>query len=76
MIKVLYFGRLSELMKTPSVELEGFEDTEQLMSYLYQQEPSLAEQTFQLALNHKIVSNKQALKAGDELALMPPFAGG
>lgn len=76
MIKVLYFGRLSELMNTTSVELEGFETTEQLLEHLYKQEPTLEGQTFQLALNHKIVKNSQALKAGDELALMPPFAGG
>lgn len=76
MIKVLYFGQLSELTQKNMDRTEGFASLKELMEYLYKLYPDLKGKQFQVAINQQIVKESHPLKEGDEIALMPPFAGG
>ena len=47
-----------------------------LRTLLIQKYPDLDSKSFQLARNLKIAADTEVLKEADELALLPPFAGG
>lgn len=74
-IKVLFFGQLKEVVQTDQVQLTGVKTAEEVRLELLGRFPDLAACSFQMATNHELNSIK-TLKDGDELALLPPFAGG
>ncbi|MGH1339766.1 MAG: MoaD/ThiS family protein [Aureispira sp.] len=47
-----------------------------LTQQLYQQYPILQEKSFRIAVNRRLVVENEVLTASDEVALLPPFAGG
>lgn len=76
-VEVLFFGSLTEHTGTSSTTLEDVCDTRQLLAALESRWPGLTERTHRLALNQAFVKDeKVSLKDGDEVAVMPPFAGG
>lgn len=83
MIRVLLFGRLSELHATPEIELPLEESTsspEAIRLKLTETDPklglALAEPQILIAVNQAIVSADYRLKDGDEIAFLPPVTGG
>ena len=74
-VKVLFFGQLREVVIRDQLQLESVKTTKEARAALVQRFPDLAGCTFQMATNHELNSNK-TLEDGDELALLPPFAGG
>ncbi|MFZ4545534.1 MAG: MoaD/ThiS family protein [Saprospiraceae bacterium] len=74
--KVLLFGMLADAIGCSVIELEGGGDTEALKENIIGLYPVLDKYPFVIALNKKVVKGKQLITAGDELALLPPFAGG
>ena len=74
-VKVLFFGQLKDMVQTGQVQLEGVRTTGEVQAELFIKFPDLADCSFQIATNHELNSNKD-LEEGDELALLPPFAGG
>lgn len=75
-INVLFFGILTDIIKSSSLEIEDVENIRQLKSWLWKNYPKTKDMDFQIALNKNIVDGKFELKDGDEVALLPPFAGG
>jgi molybdopterin converting factor small subunit len=77
-INVLLFGVLTEITGETvlQVEAEKITDLKTLHEYLTEKYPGLQEKTFQYAVNQSISSAGHPLYAGDEVALLPPFAGG
>lgn len=75
-IKVLFFGMLSEIIGTGSLELENMENIRILQSYLWKAYPEMKDMDYRFAVNKEIINGKHDLKDGDEVALLPPFAGG
>ncbi len=80
---MLYFARSREVAGTAEevVELEGSQATTAgLVAHLVAQRPALAGvlRTSVLALNQEYVETAEAvlLKAGDEVAVIPPLSGG
>jgi molybdopterin converting factor small subunit len=43
---------------------------------IYDDFPEIVHYNFRISLNSEITDNDLLLKSGDEIALMPPFAGG
>ncbi|MFC5626576.1 MoaD/ThiS family protein [Algoriphagus winogradskyi] len=78
MITVNYFGNIAEAAQSSSETLDhdsmSLVDLLELLDSKY----SIAQFPFQVAVNRKIVSKQQALNISDsdEVALLPPFAGG
>ncbi len=79
-IKILLFGMLADAAGSASVEIE-FEnseqtDTDKLKSKVKSINNSFRNSVFVIAVNRKIVSSNLMLNENDEIALLPPFAGG
>lgn len=79
---VLFFARGRELagQSETSVQLQDASDTVQLTEYLLKLHPKLSEvlDTSVLSLNQEYLApnQKESLKAGDEVAVIPPVSGG
>ena len=75
-VKVLLFGMLSDKTRNPSVEAEDVADTDELKKQLEERFPSLLGMQYNLSVNQEIYKENVELYDGDEVALLPPFAGG
>ena len=75
-VTVLLFGMLSDKTRNPSIEAEDVADTDELMKQLEERFPSLIGMQFNLSVNQEMYKENVELYDGDEIALLPPFAGG
>ena len=75
-IKILFFGILTDITKKSKIEIEGINNLSDLKSYLFKTYPNLKNMDFRIALNKEIINNDAIFKTNDEIALLPPFAGG
>lgn len=75
-INVLFFGILSEITKKQNLELADIVNLRALQSYLWKTYPEIKDMDYRFAINKEIVDGKVEFKDGDEVALLPPFAGG
>lgn len=74
---VRYFGSVADVTGTPQEFIdENMEEVETLIKHLVQIHPGIASLVFQVSVNQEIRSDNPALNNGDEVALLPPFAGG
>ena len=75
---VLYFGMIAEATQKDNEELtfENEVSIVQLKDLLKEKYNSLQKMSFQIALNQKIVSEKTIIENNNEIAILPPFAGG
>lgn len=75
-VNILFFGALIDVTKVSSLVLNDVSNSEDAIALLHKQFPLLCHYKFSLALNQTFLSDTEALQDGDELALLPPFAGG
>ena len=83
-IKVLYFARIKEAVNYSTEDLVLPNDVKTvtaLKNHLAQRGEIWAnlfngKQTIRAAINHELVSDLTAIKAGDEVAFFPPVTGG
>lgn len=74
--KVLLFGILADAIGQPFIEVEEAKDTDALRRQLVVAYPALNMYPYVIAHNKKVINANQSIVQGDELALLPPFAGG
>ena len=80
-MKVLAFAGARDVIGAAemSVELsDELSDAGQLMDWLCRRHPQLQgyRGAIRLAVNNRYVDDREPLRAGDEVALIPPVAGG
>lgn len=75
-IKVLFFGVLSEVTGTGIKIYEGVKSMSQLKQEISDDYPELVHYNFRISLNNEIIQSDAPLSDGDEIACLPPFAGG
>lgn len=75
-IKVLPFGQLSEIIKEGYIRMEAEIDLVTLKKELISTYPQLENKPFIFAVNAEVVQGNPLLADGDEVALLPPYAGG
>ena len=75
-IKVLFFGVIAEVTSKDEMSLSNIKDTDSLQEILLKQFPKIAKYKYLISVNHEIVKNSKILNDSDEVALLPPFAGG
>ncbi|MFI1773340.1 MoaD/ThiS family protein [Thalassobellus citreus] len=75
-ITVKYFGQIAEVteQEEESLEFSGSLISE-LLDLLYSKYSDLKTKDFQIAQNQELVTNETKI-TGQEIALLPPFAGG
>lgn len=72
---VKLFGLIAEKVGTERMQLSA-PDTDALLRALEQRIPGLSSLSYALAVDRKIVRDNVKLGGGEEIALLPPFAGG
>jgi molybdopterin synthase sulfur carrier subunit len=75
-VNVLFFGALVEVTKVSSMQINDIANSEEIIEMLHKKFPLLCHYKFSVALNQNFLTDAVPLNNGDELALMPPFAGG
>jgi molybdopterin converting factor small subunit len=75
-VKVLFFGVLSEVTGTGTKYYDDVKSIEHLKLRTADDYPEIVHYNFQVSLNNEIIKSDTPLKDGDEIAFLPPFAGG
>ncbi|TAL59539.1 MAG: MoaD/ThiS family protein [Bacteroidetes bacterium] len=75
-IQVKLFGPLVDAAGKAEIKIKDIEDTFSLKQEILCQYPAMKDFIFLISVNRKIVKENSTLKSGDEIALLPPFAGG
>lgn len=78
-IKAYYFGMIAETIgkNTETLQLETNEmNATELTTFFIQQYPALNNKSFKIAINQQMATGYTRVNENDEIALLPPFAGG
>ena len=75
-IRVKLFGLLVDAAGKSELQIENSSDTDSLKKQILLDYPNLANKSFIVAVRKQIIGNNQKLENGDEVAFLPPFAGG
>jgi sulfur-carrier protein len=75
-IKVLFFGVLAEVTKTRFKHYRDITSYDDLRLRIQDEFPEIVHYNYRIALNSEIINEDPELKNEDEIAYMPPFAGG
>lgn len=75
-IHIKAFGMIAERIGNAQLTMAHCVDSEALLKTLLKDFPVLESLKFSLAINKKLISGKQEIPDGAEIALLPPFSGG
>jgi molybdopterin converting factor small subunit len=75
-VKVLFFGVLSEVSGMAIKHYQDVKSVSDLKSRIQDDFPEIAHYNFRISVNSMITDDDLLLKSADEIALLPPFAGG
>jgi sulfur-carrier protein len=75
-IHVLFFGVLAEVTGTHRKQYRGISSYDDLKHRIEDDFPEIVHYNFRIAVNNKIINDDPLLREDDELAYLPPFAGG
>jgi molybdopterin converting factor small subunit len=75
-VNILFFGALVEVTQVSSMTINDVSNTESAIELLHKKFPMLCHYKFSVAVNQTFLTDAISLVDGDEMALMPPFAGG
>ena len=76
--RILFFGQLSEITGLSHLMQDNpaLKDIDSLKEYLFLKYPGLKAYNFRISVNGEIHDGNTSIKPDDEIALLPPFAGG
>jgi len=75
-ISVLFFGVLAEVTGTDRKHYRGIESYGDLKHRIEDDFPEIVHYNFRIAVNSKMLNDDPLLRQDDEVAYIPPFAGG
>jgi molybdopterin converting factor small subunit len=75
-VKVLFFGVLAEITGTNFKSYREAKSLWDLKLKIEDDFPEIVHYNYRISLNSEFINNNPALDDGDEIAFMPPFAGG
>jgi sulfur-carrier protein len=75
-IFVLFFGVLAEVTGTNRKQYSDIKSFSDLNTKIRDDFPEIVHYNFRIAVNNKIVNEDPLLRQDDEVAYLPPFAGG
>tara|TARA_B100000809_G_C15140550_1_gene533024 strand:- start:13714 stop:13944 length:231 start_codon:yes stop_codon:yes gene_type:complete len=76
MLKLKYFGMIAEAINKSEEDFVFVENLDLLTLKLEGEYPKLKDLNYKFAVNQTLVATNITLKENDEIALLPPFAGG
>jgi len=74
--KVLFFGVLTEVTGCPVKHYSNVNSVSDLRHRIQDDFPEIVHYNFMISVNQQIINDDCALGKGDEVAFLPPFAGG
>ena len=74
-VKIQLYGQLKQITGSSELTTEAA-DTDGLMKEIAARFPLLENLKYLIAVDRNIVQTNTAIKAGQELALLPPYSGG
>jgi sulfur-carrier protein len=75
-MKIKIFGVLKDIIEDSEIAFSTESTIQDLKSTLESSYPDLRKYQYKIAVNQQLVSDTTPIKEGDEIALLPPFAGG
>jgi molybdopterin converting factor small subunit len=75
-IQLRTFGVVSDHLKDTTIEIAPNATIRDLRHVVLQRYPELSQQYFRMAIGTRMAEDDSELMDGDEVSLMPPFAGG
>jgi molybdopterin synthase sulfur carrier subunit len=75
-IRVLFFGVLAEVTQTMFKHYRDVSSYGDLIHRIQDEFPEMVHYNYRIAVNSEMVNDDPELKNMDEVAFMPPFAGG
>lgn len=75
-MKLCLFGMLATEVNQSFIDIEPVNDVGSLRALLQNKYPSLASNCYMIAVNRSKADDATLLHETDEIALLPPFAGG
>ena len=75
-VKVLFFGVLADVTGTNCKHFRDVNSIGDLKLRIHHDFPEVVHYSYRISLNNVLTDNDPLLTDGDEVALMPPFAGG
>ncbi len=75
-VRILFFGFASDIAHQTEMTVENIQTLAELKNTIFAQYPALNNPKFQIAVNKSICKTDCSLHDGDEIAFLPPFAGG
>lgn len=72
----MVFGHLGDIIGKESLDMVTCGDVGEVRGLLLAKYPGLQTASFQVSVNRQIVTDEFPVNENDELALLPPFAGG
>lgn len=75
-VSVLFFGVLTEVTGTHLKHYRGINSFSDLRHRIQDDFPEIINYNFRIAVNNKIINEEPLLRQDDEIAYLPPFAGG
>lgn len=75
-VKVLFFGVLAEVTETSCKHYMDVMSVGELKLRIQDDFPEIVHYNFLISINNEIINNDPVINNGDEVALLPPFAGG
>jgi len=75
-VNLIYFGSVTDVTGIPSEKIESPSTLEELNKSLIARFPGLKAIRYRFSVNRKLITGDRQLVDGDEIALLPPFAGG
>jgi molybdopterin synthase sulfur carrier subunit len=73
---VLFFGVLAEVSGTSVKHYRDVKSINDLKLRINDDFPEIVHYNFRISINNEITDDNLMLKSGDEVAFLPPFAGG
>ncbi|MCH8331470.1 MAG: MoaD/ThiS family protein [Bacteroidetes bacterium] len=75
-MEIQLFGMFAEKAGSSIISVTNVGSTTELINSLKQKLPFISDSTYLLAVNQEVVREEVPLNSSDELALLPPYAGG
>jgi len=75
-VKILFFGVLSEVAGTGIKFYDDVRTIEHLKLRIFDDYPEIIHYKFNVSVNNEFINGDRELENGDEIAFLPPFAGG
>jgi len=75
-IRVLFFGVMAEVTNTGFRHYRDVKSYNDLKLRIQDEFPEIVHYNYRIALNSELINEDPELKNEDEIAFLPPFAGG